>query len=287
MTFGNAAKSARDHDNVVWTPSGRASPKAHFTRDRGATWSAGLLRRATAGDFLHPAQYLKRKTLAADPLVAGSFYAVGGNDQTGDSTLWKTLDGGAVWNRVTSTTGPGRRGYWDFRFNSRLVALPGRSGHLLALPGVTDSGNHPYWRTTDGGRSWTEQIVLRERARHRHRRAPGCRRQSHAVRLREGAASAGSTAPPTSVRRGPSSPRTPSADTRALLLSSATRRCPARCRSASSAAASSRVDSPAHRRSSLRRPGRCPGLQWHRRDRPGAGPPRRRRSPAPLSGSRG
>lgn len=42
------------------------------------------------------------------------------------------------------------------------MALPGRSGHLLALPGVTDSGNHPYWRTTDGRRSWTEQTVLRD-----------------------------------------------------------------------------------------------------------------------------
>jgi hypothetical protein len=112
-----------------------------------------------AGDYLHPAHYLKRETLTADPLIPGTFYALGGNNSTGSAILWKTVDGGATFTKV-SAPGLGRTGYWDFRYNSHIVAVPGVSGHLFALAGRTDDGTRPYWRSTDGGRTWTEKSNL-------------------------------------------------------------------------------------------------------------------------------
>ena len=146
---------------MVWAPSTSAA-KAYYTKDRGATWLASRLIGVTAGDFLHPRHYLKREGLAADPLVAGTFYAIGGNDVSGDSMLWKTTDGGATFEKVVAQgQGMGRPGYWDFRFNSHLVAMPGRSGHLFALAGKTDDADHPYWHSTDGGRTWVQREDLR------------------------------------------------------------------------------------------------------------------------------
>jgi len=154
LKFGNIAVSARDSANLVWVPS-NVGAKAYYTTDRGASWRASVLNGVVAGDYLHPAHYLKRRILTADPHQPGTFYALGGNDITGDSALWKTVDRGASWVKTT-TTGL-RRAYWDFRFNAHLVAIPGKPGLLFAIAGPTDSGGHPYWRSTDGGVTWTEQ----------------------------------------------------------------------------------------------------------------------------------
>ena len=157
MMFGNIAVSAGNNDNLVWVPS-RVETRAYYTKDRGATWQPANMPGVVAGDFLHPAHYLKREILTADPLIPGTFYALGGNDRTGDSAVWKTVDGGANWTKLPGTGL--RPQYWDFRFNSHLVAMPGRSGHLFALPGHTDSGGHPFWRSIDGGLTWQEKTSV-------------------------------------------------------------------------------------------------------------------------------
>jgi hypothetical protein len=157
MMFGNIAVSAGNNDNLVWTPS-RVWTRAYYTKDRGATWQRSNMPGVVEGDFLHPAHYLKRETLTADPVVPGTFYALGGNDRTGDPAVWKTMDGGANWTKLPATGL--RPSYWDFRFNSHLVAVPGRSGHLFALAGHTDSGGHPFWRSTDGGMTWQEKTSV-------------------------------------------------------------------------------------------------------------------------------
>lgn len=159
LKFGNIAVSATDTSNLVWVPSNLDTPKIYYTTDRGASWLPSRLTGAVSGDYLHPAHYLKRRILAADPLTAGVFYALGGNQDTGSAVLWKTTDGGASWAKVT-TTGLDRPGYSDFRFNSSLVAIPGEPGHLFALAGPTDDGNRPFWRSTDGGVTWVQKSNL-------------------------------------------------------------------------------------------------------------------------------
>ncbi len=51
----------------------------------------------------------------------------------------------------------GRPGYYDTRYNSSLVAVPGGSGYLFAVPGRTDGGSTALFRSSDGGVTWTEK----------------------------------------------------------------------------------------------------------------------------------
>lgn len=160
MMFGNIAVSAHDSNNIVWVPSNVPMAKAYYTRDRGTSWLPSTMVGAVAGDYLHPAHYLKREILTADATTAGTFYALGGNNSTGIAVLWKTVDGGATFAKVV-TSGLSRTGYWDFRYNSHLVSVPGKPGVLFALAGRTDDGTRPYWRSTDGGRTWSQLENLR------------------------------------------------------------------------------------------------------------------------------
>ena len=150
MRFGNIAVSANNNNNIVWVPSNLMTAEIYYSTDRGTTWQAATLNSRAASDFLHPNHYLKRKILVADPSTAGVFYALGGNNDTGNAILWKSTNSGATWNKV-ATTGF-RAGYWDFRFNSKLVAA---SGRLYALPGRTDDASRPYFSSGDGGVTWT------------------------------------------------------------------------------------------------------------------------------------
>ena len=159
LLFGNIAVSAVDSNNIVWAPSNVPSLKMYYTKDKGDSWAASSLAGATAGDYLHPVHYLRREGLAADSMQAGHFYALGGNYDTGDTVLWKTTDGGGNWARVV-TTGLNRSGYWDSRYHAQLAVLPGRPGHMIVLAGRTEDASRPFWRSTDGGRTWTEKSNL-------------------------------------------------------------------------------------------------------------------------------
>jgi hypothetical protein len=156
MRFGNIAVSANNNNNIVWVPSNLFTAEIYYSTDKGATWQAATLNGRATNDFLHPNHYLKRKILVADPSAAGVFYALGGNNDTGNAILWKSTNAGATWNKVAATGL--RAGYWDFRYNSNLVAA---SGRLYALPGRTDDASRPYFSSADGGVTWTmhEQLL--------------------------------------------------------------------------------------------------------------------------------
>lgn len=144
LMFGNIAVSAGDSDNLVWVPSpltGLAS-RIYYTADRGDTWTAATLNGLTTSDFLHHRYNFHRQILAAHPNSPGLFYALGGTT-AGAAILWKSADGGATWDKV-STTGL-RSTESDFSFNTHFVILNTPSGVRFIATGHT-----PWCRSEDG-----------------------------------------------------------------------------------------------------------------------------------------
>jgi photosystem II stability/assembly factor-like uncharacterized protein len=150
MAFGSIAVAADDTANIVWLPSFNRAP--FYTRDRGLTWK----RVTFPGEVLpftgsHAAFHLPRRTLAADRVLPGTFYLLhsGEGANAALAGLWRTRDGGAVWQRVHGPVAP-----MD-GFAAKLRPVPGKAGHLFLTASVMGDGDTDLRRSTDGGVTWT------------------------------------------------------------------------------------------------------------------------------------
>ncbi|WP_209442417.1 WD40/YVTN/BNR-like repeat-containing protein [Neoroseomonas oryzicola] len=150
MSFGTISLASDDTRNIVWAPSHHRSP--FYTRDRGASWHRVVL----SGEVLpftgsHSAHHFHRKTLAADPVLSGTFYLVHSGDgaNPGLAGLWVTRDGGAEWERVfAGEIAP------ESQYSAKLRPVPGRSADLFFTSGVAGTGDTRLRRSTDGGKTW-------------------------------------------------------------------------------------------------------------------------------------
>ena len=151
MAFGAIAVAADDARNIVWAPTHNRSP--FYTVDMGRTWRRVVL----SGERLpntgsHADYYFHRKTLAADKVLAKTFYLVHSGDGLNSvlAGLWVTRDGGAAWSRVyKGEIAPGSR------YSAKLRVVPGWPGHLFFTSGVSGKGDTALRRSIDGGRTWT------------------------------------------------------------------------------------------------------------------------------------
>lgn len=147
--FGDIAVSANDVDNIIWLPSWNRQPA--YTLNRGASWTIIRLPGEVNNEYnSHFANYLNRKVLAADRVLASTFYYynAAGTNITG---VWRTTNGGRNWSRVFSGT------ITDFSiFNATLKSVPGQAGHLFFTPGpLSGDPDVPLRRSVDGGATWT------------------------------------------------------------------------------------------------------------------------------------
>src|SRR5205085_4061628 len=88
-------------------------------------------------------------TLLIDPSNPSIIYAGTGESFAGPlgrrgAGIFKSIDGGATWAQLASTSGS------PFYYVNDLVMSPAASQRLYA---ATDAG---VWRTSDGGASWTK-----------------------------------------------------------------------------------------------------------------------------------
>jgi hypothetical protein len=95
--------------------------------------------------------YLNRHILCADTIEASTYYSYNYNvDNTGG--VWRSIDGGANWTRLTSA-------FWVRSFESAsafatLIAVPGYRGHLLFANGTYSNYVKTLKRSVDGGATW-------------------------------------------------------------------------------------------------------------------------------------
>lgn len=142
-----------DPGNVVIIPAqctnscGSRAP--HYTTDGGATWTptSGL----PADNNLFSWYYLRRTNLTADRVNAGTFYAY-----HAANGVYRSTDNGANWtNMGPAATASGV-------YNLTMKSVPGQAGHLFltaghqAAGGVNGvGGGEPFYRSTDGGATWS------------------------------------------------------------------------------------------------------------------------------------
>ena len=155
-----AASTSR---NFVWVPSlTNGSPSAgklrkpHYSLDRGATWTPidplpGVSDDGAGYQFSHMDRTLERHIVCADPQTAGTFYYYLYHTTAATGGVFRSTDGGKVWTRQWS----GQLGSSDSRWNAKLKAVPGRSGHLVFTPGHAGGGTSGnLTHSTDAGVTW-------------------------------------------------------------------------------------------------------------------------------------
>lgn len=136
-------------DNIVWAPSNNSYP--YVTRDRGTTWTKISIPGADDVGWGF-AYYLARQIVAADRVLPNTFYIYNNN---GSATgIYRSTNGGVDWTRVFT----GEVALFS-GFNTKLLSVPGKAGHLFFTSGE-QSGSNPssskFMRSTDGGVTWTE-----------------------------------------------------------------------------------------------------------------------------------
>ncbi len=133
--------------NVVWE-----------TRDHGHSWkriSPDLSRQtwqvpATAGKYaavVKPGPEGTITALSASPLAVGTLWA-----GTDDGNIQMTTDGGAHWTNVT----PPQIKPWTRIFNIDAGHFDRGTAYAAANTMRIDDMNPHFWRTHDGGKTWTE-----------------------------------------------------------------------------------------------------------------------------------
>ena len=123
------------------------------TRDAGATWqkvlgvdaNTGVIDVALAADgrTLFAATYERRRR---------AFGFVGGGPESG---IWRSLDGGETWTRLSKGLPGG---------NTGRIGLAIAASNPQVVYAVVENRDGGVFRTTDGGESWTRQNRINERA---------------------------------------------------------------------------------------------------------------------------
>lgn len=148
--FGDMAVAANNIDNIMWLSSWNRQPA--YTLNRGATWNIVRLPGEVNSEYhSHFGNYLNRKVLVADRVLASTFYYynAGGTNIQG---MWRTSDGGKSWSRVFQGE------ITNFSvFNATLGSVPGKAGHLFFTPGqLQGDPDIAFKRSVDGGATWTD-----------------------------------------------------------------------------------------------------------------------------------
>jgi hypothetical protein len=153
QSWGGGLAVARPGNVVI--VGGDSVPR--YTTDGGRTWAdieiPGLADVKAAGQEtgLVFAHYLDRKIITYDPLTQKFYlFIYPSKDSVSYSGVW-TSSTGAAWTKVLAGDILGQGG--QSKYNSKLLAAPGKSGNLFFLSG--DQGNVAR-RSRNGGSNWSD-----------------------------------------------------------------------------------------------------------------------------------
>ncbi|HXR97245.1 MAG TPA: hypothetical protein VN709_05325 [Terriglobales bacterium] len=134
--------------DVVWKTTDDAHSWTRISSDlsRGANWTVP----ANAGKYgadVQPTALGTVTALAPSPVDANVIWA-----GTGDGNIQVTRDGGAHWSNVTPSGIPA----WARIFNMDAGHFDTQTAYAAANTLRLDDMNPHFWRTHDGGKTWTE-----------------------------------------------------------------------------------------------------------------------------------
>lgn len=149
---GAVAVSTASNWVIVPDTNGQSDPGPQYTTDGGATWNTCTFSDAMAQWFgSHLAYYLNHYCVAADRVLANTFYYIHG----AYGKVYRSTDSGANFTLVKDFAA-------SYYYHCKFKSVPGKSGHLWFTPGVA-SGSFGDWgspsgsfvRSQDGGVTWT------------------------------------------------------------------------------------------------------------------------------------
>jgi len=147
--------AASTPQNIIWAPAGGRQP--YYTLNQGATWTGISLPGVSGWNGFDFAYYLVQRSVTADRVNANTFYLY-----FNGHGVFQTTNGGATWTKVYA----GNNGYIESNasfagYNSMLASVPGKAGNLFYTSGplngstATSPVNNPFYRSTNGGATWT------------------------------------------------------------------------------------------------------------------------------------
>jgi photosystem II stability/assembly factor-like uncharacterized protein len=152
LEFGAIAVATNDTRNMVWVPTFNNPP--YYTTDGGATWTPISLP-GTTEPGSHQQFYLNRRIVTPDRVLPNTFYLY-----HPENAIYRSTDGGANWEQMPSTNLP--KGWAVGYFNALLQAVPGQAGHLFWTSGPLDGQLVSFYRSTDGGATWSEVAGIQD-----------------------------------------------------------------------------------------------------------------------------
>ena len=132
LDYGVIAVSAKNPDNIVWSPANGVP--SYFTKDRGESWTKSDFGGKSVGNNAYPTAM---KPLYADRVLPDTFYFY--SPQAG---IFRSTDGGATFANLGNP--------FPNCWNAKLKATPGQAGDLWFASGTGSSLYH----STDGGMNW-------------------------------------------------------------------------------------------------------------------------------------
>lgn len=150
--LGGGCIAASTPTNIIWAPAGGTAPS--YTTNGGTSWNTIAISGIASWSGFQGQYFTNQRSVTADRVNATTFYLYfAGNG------VYKTSDGGATWTQQLA-------GYIESNHSqagsaSMILSVPGNAGHLFYTSGLLSGStltipvNEPFYRSTNGGVSWT------------------------------------------------------------------------------------------------------------------------------------
>ena len=170
---GNIAISATNANNMVWVPNFESSVAGctqpvknypRYTTNGGTTWTTCGNINFNEGSFPFSLKstFAIGKSLESDKVNGNKFYYYAMPGQTFLTQLWRTINGGATWQKMSEAAMPITGG-------GQLKANPFKEDDIWFAPYngyIKNNDPNPdlrkLWHSADGGTNWTKLTAMDE-----------------------------------------------------------------------------------------------------------------------------
>jgi hypothetical protein len=149
FTLGDGGSiAASTPENILWAPANGTEPL--YTLDGGTTWNPITVPGVTDWSGFDWAYYFNQKNVAADRVLANTFYLYYG-------AFYESTNGGQTWTETNNGS------FTAYDYSGSIQSTPNEAGEVFFTDGIVGNGTDPspgtnwqeFWRSTDQGTTWT------------------------------------------------------------------------------------------------------------------------------------